>query len=347
MNMTNVLHRRSAPTVTTRPSTSPPNSVPPPGQPPDEIDRRPTPWPTDAKVWVAILVVATVIGAVGIAAALTSGGEASADRQLQDRITTLTQERDAAEERVVTLTEERDDALMTLDEIDAELLNLRERLQTAEDGSDELEVQIATLTAQRAEALATVDSLEATIGGLESSVAELESRVELLDAALLTANRRVADAVAERDALAKLFPIEFDASLIDGAMAGTYDVALKQIHCSGLGSCGTLPAVKELTITRTANGVLLVTIPEYVDGGLSRTGGALHMVAHSTTAIPACAGVARTAEITMTLFPGAYEIGDDGVPSVVAVGGVLTVESPAVGGCPAALAFYSVDLNRA
>jgi hypothetical protein len=47
--------------------------------------------------------------------------------------------------------------------------------------------------------------------------------------------------------------------------------------------------------------------------------------------------VARTAEITMTLFR---------VASVVGVGGVLTVESPAVGGCPAALAFYGVDLDR-
>ena len=47
----------------------------------------------------------------------------------------------------------------------------------------------------------------------------------------------------------------------------------------------------------------------------------------------------------MTLFPGSYQIDDDGDRTVATVGGVLTVEAPAIGDCPAALAFYNVVLT--
>ena len=329
---------------------------------------------------MVILIAAAVLGAV-VTAAVTAGDDGSADQQLEQRIASLTEERDAAEDRIATLTDardteqgsiatlteerdaaqsqiatltqERDDAVVEIEKIDAELVNVRRELQAAQNSNDdaadrvaELRSEIATLTSQRAEAIASADSLAVTIDGLETTVSGLEARAEVLDAALRTANGRVTAAVAERDALAKLFPITFDASLVDRAMPGTYRADLAQIHCSGLTSCGTVPSLDKLSISRTAEGVLMLDAPGYTNGGLSRTGGALHLVSHSTTAVPACDGVARTAEITMTLFPGAYAIGADGAASVVGVGGVLTVEAPASGACPAGLAFYGVDLTR-
>lgn len=336
MNMTNVLHRRSHATGALRPST--PDSLPPGQHPPAAGDGPPSPWPTTAKVWVAILLVAAVLGAVGLALAAASSDDGSAERQLQDR--------------VAELTTERNDALDAIDEIEAELATARQQLEAAQAGSDELtdrvaglEARIAELSAQRAEALATVGELEATIDELELAVADLERQADVLDAAVKTANQRVAAAAAERDALAKLFPMRFDASLVGVDMARTYGVGITQVHCAGLASCGTAPAIKELTIKGSPQGTLTVSIPQYVDGGLSRTGGALHMIAHSTTALPKCGGTARTAQVTMTLFPGSYSIADDGDRTVATVGGVMTVEAPATGDCPAALAFYNLVLT--
>ncbi len=339
MNMTSVLHRTSR-SAATRHRRHPTSSTAPPSVQPRATAEGdgPRSWPTSAKVLVAILVVAAVLGAVGVAAAVTSTDDGSTERQLQDR--------------VASLTRERDEALDTAAKLDTELVTVRQQLQAAQVGNGELtdqvaelEARIETLTAQRAETSAAAAALTATVAELEATVADLERSADVLDAALQTADRRLAAAIAERDALAELFPMKFDASLVDVDMLGDHDVALAQVHCTGVSSCGKVPAIDELRISRTPQGWLWLVIPGYVEGGLSRTGGALHMVAHSTTALPSCAGVPRQAEITMTLFPGGYQIADDGDRAVVGVGAVMTVEAPAVGECPAALAFYSVELT--
>lgn len=336
MNMTNVLHRRSHAAGALRPSI--PDSLPPSQHPPTGGDGPPAAWPTSARVWAAILFVAALLLAVGVAVAAASSDDRAVEQQLRDQ--------------VAAVTAERDDALDAVEEIDGELATVRQQLEAAQtsndelfDRSSELEAQVETLSAERDQALATVDQLTATVDELEAAIADLERQTDALDAAVQTANQRVAAAVAERDSLAKLFPITFDASLVGVDMVRTYGVGLTKVHCTGPASCDTVPAIKELTIKAAANGDLLVTIPQYVDGGLSRTGGALHMIAHSTTALPKCAGNARTAEVSMTIFPGSYRIADDGARTVVTVGGVLTVEAPAVGDCPAALAFYHMVLT--
>lgn len=343
MNMSNVLHRRSRPTGALRPRIPSDRSLPPSIDPP-ERETAPPPWPTGAKVLVAILIVAAVLGTIGTALALASSDDGATERLLEDRVAALTQE--------------RDEALASADRLDAELATLREQLQVARTGNDELtdriadlEARIATVTQERTEAVAAADALtaevadlEATIVDLEASIDGLETSIDGLDAGLKSANQRAAAAIAERDALAKLFPTSFDASLVDVDMVGGYDATIAQVHCTGLTTCGKAPAIGKPTISRTSQGALWLKLPGYVEGGLSRTGGALHMVAHSTTAIPQCAGVARQAEVTMTLFPGGYRINDEGVRSVTSIGGVMTVEAPAVGGCPATLAYYSVEL---
>ena len=127
-------------------------------------------------------------------------------------------------------------------------------------------------------------------------------------------------------------------------MVGKYDIELSQVYCSGLSSCGKAPVLDDPTIRKTSDGFLRLDIPRFVEGGLFRADGALHMVADSTTAVPACAGTARASRVVMTILPGSYEIGHDGSGDVAALSAVVTVEAPAIGSCPATLAFYSAEL---
>jgi hypothetical protein len=269
-----------------------------------------------AKVLVGVLLVAAVLATVGAAVGLTSGDDGSAERQLQDQVATLTAERGEALADVATL--------------DAELVDVRKQLQAAQAGNDDL--------ADRA------DALEVQIAELMEQKAAAKGQVDELGADLATVKQQLTDAIAERDALAKVFPIKVDSALGNSATAGTYDVTLSQVYCSALTSCGKVPSLSDLTITATSDGRLRFKIPNFAEGGLFRADGVFHAVLDTTTAVPACDGVARAARVAMTIIPGSYEIGSDGVPDVVSLSAVITVEAAAVGSCPAGLAFYSVEL---
>lgn len=341
MNMSQVLHRRSHSSSAVRTPQSAPSSVPPSVRPPDERDGAPASWPMSAKVLVAILVVATVLGALGTAIASSSGND-SAERALQDRIDTLVQERDGALSDVAAL--------------DAELATVQQELLDAQAGNDgltaditELEARIETLSAQRADALAdaaaltvTVGDLEATIADLEGDLVELDGRADMLDAALKSANDRAAAAIAARDNLAKLFPINLDGSLRNANLVGKRDVKLTSVFSSG---AALAPKVNSVTISRTASGNLRLDVPGLVEGGLFSADGALHLVASTNTAFPAVDGVARRADVTITLFPASFRVTDDGKQVVTGVSGVMTVAAPATGSTPAALAFYAIDVS--
>jgi hypothetical protein len=314
--MTNVLHRRTKTAAVESRLPSAPDFVPPSLYPPDRDDGPRAPWPFGAKVLIAILIIAAVLGTVGTAIGFNSDGDESAERQLQDRIDSLTAD--------------RDNALDAVGQLDAELVTLRQRLQDAQAANDgltdrviELEDQIESLTVVRDEALSAADGL----------VAELA-----------TVRQRVTAAVAERDVLAKLFPIEVDSSLGDVAVVGKYDIKLSQVYCSGLSSCGKANLLDDPTIRKTADGFLRLDIPRFVEGGLFKADGALHMVADSTSAVPACAGTARASRVVMTILSSGFEIGRDGSADVAGLNAVITAEAPAVGSCPAALAFYTAEL---
>ena len=229
---------------------------------------------------IAILTIAAVLGAVGTAVGFDPDDNGSAERQLQDQIDSLTAD--------------RDNALDDVAQLDADLVTLRQRLQDAQTADDdltdrviELEDRIESLTDQRAAALATVDRL--TVERRDEALSSAEGLV----AELATVRQRLAAAVAERDVLANLFPIEFDASLGGVALVGKYDIKLSQVYCSGLSSCDKPPVLDDPTIRKTSEGFLRLDIPRFVEGGLFKADGALHMVADSTAAIPACAGTAR------------------------------------------------------
>jgi peptidoglycan hydrolase CwlO-like protein len=339
MNITNPLLRRSktnvaeGPSATTSVSTS--NFIPPSSNPPGASDN--APWPMRAKVLVGVLLVAAVLATVGAAVGLTSGDDGSAERQLQDQIATLTAERGEALADVATLDAELADvrgqlqaAQADVATLDAELADLLEQLQAAQAGNDDL--------TDRA------DALEVQIAELMEQKAAVEGQVDELGADLATVKQQLTDAIAERDALAKVFPKKFDSVLGNSATAGTYDVTLSEVYCSALTSCGKAPSLPDLTITATSDGQLRFKIPNFAEGGLFRADGVFHTVLDTTTAVPACDGVARAARVVMTITPGSYEVGTDRVPDVVSLSAVITVEAAAVGSCPAGLAFYSAEL---
>lgn len=314
MNMTKGLLHRSHTAAADGALHTTPDSGPPPAHPPgtDSGD----PWPMRARVLVALLVMATVLGTVGTVFGFTSGDDGATERTLRDQ--------------VASLTKERDDSLDAVDELDAELVTLRQRLRAAQDGNDdliartaELEDQIAALTAQRDAAKDTAASLE----------------VELA-----TMQQRLTNTIAERDALAALFPMTFDVPFGTPVVIGDYDVGLSEIDCSGLTWCGKAPLLADLSIRTTPEGTLRFTIPGFAEGGLAFADGAFLTVVDSNTAIPACAGTPRTARVTMTMFPGLLEIARDSVPEVINMKAVFTVEAAATGSCPAAQAFYSAEL---
>lgn len=300
------------------------------------------PWPTTARAAVAVLAVAFLVVSIVAAIAIATDGSSS---QLDDQI--------------AVLTEQRDDALAAVAAGDAQLATIRQQLEAADAARGDLEQRLAAALAERDAATADAGALSATIADLESTIAgletdadglaatidQLEGRSAMLDAALRTANDRLTTVTAERDALAGRFPVEVDATLDEGRLVGDHDVVLKQVFCAGATNCGTLPRIDELTISRSAAGNLRLVVPGVVDGGLFRADGALHLVADSSTAFPACGGVARQANTTITLFAAAYTIASSGSVATDGVNAIVTFEAPAVGDCPAALAFYTARLS--
>ena len=325
MNITNVLHRSRADgidvAVDTRPAAGPPNVY--------SLEREPNRgarWPRGAVVVVAVLSIVAVLAAVGTAALFASSSD-------DDRAT----ERELRGE-VATLTTQRSEALEDIAMLEGDLASLREQLADAQEGADGLagqvgvlESRIASLSEQRAVALSSAAALDA----------ELTSAQE----ALAATQERLTDVTADRDALAGLFPMDVSPALDAADTAGTYELTAKRIYCVGLTTCGSTPTMSDLTIRTTAEGYLRANIPGLVEGGLFRADGAFHLVADSKLAVPSCAGVARTAGVTMTIFPGSHQVTRDGSHTITGLNAVITVEAPAVGSCPAVLAFTSLELT--
>lgn len=330
MNITNVLHRSKVDGVdavmSTKPDVAPPHVF--------SLERDPgggARWPRGGVVLVALLAIAAVLGAVGTAVGFASGDDGATERELRGQ--------------VATLGSERADAIDALVVLEGDLASVRQDLLAAQAGQEDLagqvgvlEARLASLTEQRDAARSTVDALDAELTLAQQDLAATQQE-------LAVNQRKLTDVTADRDAFARLFPLEFTPSIIAGDTAGVYQVDPDWVYCVGLANCGSTPSMSDLTIRTTAEGYLRANIPGFVEGGLFRADGALHLVADSTFAVPACAGVARTAGVTMTIFPGGYELGRDGSRTITELSAVITVEAPAVGTCPAVLAFASAGLT--
>lgn len=330
MNISKGLLHRSRPGAVDGPSSSMGGSVPPaPESPTRHAGAR---WPTDAKVLVALLLVATVVATIAAAIGARSGDDAAATvRSLREEVASLTAARNEADADVAAL--------------DAELVTLRRQLDEVEAANDALDAESADLEAQIAALTEQAAGLEAQIASVAEERDAATAKVEQLDAALVTERQRTTAAVAERDALAALFPMTFDSPFGLDAAVGVYDVSVSRVYCAGLATCATTPALADLTIAKASGDNARFSIPEFASGDMFWADGAYHAVVDSTTVLPGCDGVARTGRVWMTIFPGTIEVERDRVPRAVALQGVISIEAAPVGTCSGVLAFYSTEFS--
>lgn len=330
MNMTNVLHRKSgtahelSSTAAAPPRTATP-SVPS------------SPWPRPARALVAILLVAAVVST--IAAIVGAGGPSDSDvARLEDR--------------VATLTTERNDALLQAVDLDKQLTTIREELAAARAAGEEqagrievLQAQLADVTEARDSAVATVadvtverDEARAQLTALTGQVDQLTGQVADLKVDVGDLQQKLAKAIAERDAAKNVKPIKVDVSLAGVNMVGKYTVKVTD-------EVGTAPKFTQLTITTTKDGWLWMTVPGVGEGGLTMVDGSLQWLVSSTTAVPACNGVARQAQVIMTVSADGYSVSSSGVART-GIHGVLTVTAPASGSCGAVIAFANAQITK-
>lgn len=328
MNMTKGLLHRSRSDA--RNGTERPGAVPPLPGAPDA--RAGSAWPTDAKVLIALLVVATVVATIAAAVGASSGDDDAATiRSLREEVASLTAERGQAVADVAIL--------------DEELVALQQQLEAVEAANDALEGDAAGLDAEIATLTQQTTDLEERIATVTEARAAADTKVEQLDAALVTERQRTTAAIAERDALAALFPMTFDPPLGVDSAVGVYDVGVSQVYCAGLASCGKAPALADITISKASGNTARFSIPGFAGGDMFWADGALHSVIDSTSILPACDGVARTGRMWMTIYPGTLQIAEDRAPEAVALQGVISVEAAPTGSCSGVIAFYSAELS--
>jgi hypothetical protein len=226
------------------------------------------------------------------------------------------------------------------------------------------ETQIAQLTDQRDDLRAGADAVsadlaqrEAELAGVSTELADVRLENTTMSAALTTANTRVqnldervvelqatnATVTAERDALAAMFPMTVDTSLAAADVAGTYAADWMLGYNSGLTDLA-LPSVRKVTIGRTEEGWLTVTIPGVVSAALTGTDGALFTVVDSTEAVSPVGGVARVARLAISVYAGATVTAADGTTTITELGLSIAISTPAVGSAPAGVALYGADL---
>jgi hypothetical protein len=253
----------------------------------------------------------------------TTGLQATIDTLTFERADLVTQTNDL-QATIETLTAERDGLVAQIADLDA-------TIETATDQRDGLAVQLS--------------GVEATLANRTVERDALVRRIAILETDLVAQTQLTSTVVAERNALAKLFPIAFDASLVGVDLVGTYDVALTKAYCEGFATCATLPSVDELTIERTPEGYLELVIDDFVTAGLYRVDGALYAIADSFTAVAPCAATARVARVAVTIYGHGMSVADDGTPQVTDLGASFTVQAPATATCPAGLAFYGAQIT--
>ena len=307
-----------------------PEHPPPGGVPPVSPHGRP-PWSRNAKAILAVLVVATVLGTLGTIIGMNSGDDGAAEQELRARIETLTAERVDLVGQVAALQANIDDVEAARDVLVARLAAL--------DGSND------DLTAEREGLLDRVDALDGQIASLGTERDGLVDRVAELETEVQVQSQRANAALAERDALAGRFPVEFDAALGTGDVVGTYLVDSTMVYCDGLGACGTVPVVKELTIRATSNGHLVVQMKNGPTAGVSTVDGVVYAVFDSTDVVPACNGAPRVARVALAIFGQGVSVAKDGTGRIVGLGSSMTVTAAATAACPAGMAIYSGQLT--
>jgi hypothetical protein len=318
--------------------------VRPPRPPSDRTAPAPRgPWPRDAKIVVMILAVAALLAVLGTFLATTGGDDTETDQAERIELLTAEQERlttdlAAAEADVVTLTAARA-------ELDERIIDLDARMATAT-------ADLTALTAERDGLLTERTELQASLVAAEAEVAELELRLDTATDATATLDERLAVldvqvgylqerarvAERERDALAALFPIRFESSLRGVDVTGDWKVSWDEAYCTGLPTCGTVPAFDRITITETPEGWLRAKVNGVFETGLFEVEGALYGVTTSTGQ--------RTAHVGLTLYANGISVSEDGAHAIEDLGATYVVDAPATATAPAAIAVYSGRLTQ-
>jgi hypothetical protein len=303
--------------ITSPEATSP---APPEGRPPVQSSAD-TPWPRGAKVLTAILLVVALLGAFGSIIAIANRDDVAATkRQYQSQIDQLTGQRDTA------ISAQRD--------LQTQLTAANDRATTvgaARDSLATVQSRIETLTGRTTELQAALDKTTVSNAVTQGQLAAQTDRTTWV--------------TAERDALAKLFPLTFDASLVGLNLLGTYDIKWHEAYCSSLTTCGTTPSVQTATITASPEGWPVLTINGYVTAGLHRVDGALFTIVDTTTAVPAVGTTPRLARVAITLYAHGVNVADNGSRQITDLGASIAVSVPAVGDAPDGVAFYGAELT--
>lgn len=295
-------------------------------------------WPRRARAAMAVATVVTALGLAGTIIGLSRDGDAD--------------ELEALRREVTELRAERDEAIDNADELEQRTALLEARLGAViaerDSAADDLDAAVgdnATLTARIAELDAAIADTRAELADVANARAAALAEVDQLELDLATARTQAARAVAERDALAARFPITPDSTVDVADVVGSYRATWQEQFCSGLTSCGTLPTVGTTRLRSTSEGYLRIELGTMVTTNLGRVPGGLHAIAGSTTALPACGGVARAATVTITVVPSSWGVAQDGSVDVRTWGGAVTADAPATDTCPAALVSYGITLT--
>jgi len=342
-----------APTTGTyTPRDAPP--VPPSIHVPPDTPAAPSPsWPPSAKAWVAILAVAGLLLAAVAVIGYTTGNDSSAtERELQTQVESITTERDALAVEVAAFQATIDTTVAARDDLVAQVADLQATIDTTVAERDTLVSQLnalesrtGTLTVLRDHLVAQIDGLDATIATLTTQRDDLAIQLDSVEASLVVQTNRTAAAIAERDALAAVFPFTVDPSLDIAKAVGTYDLSTKQAYCDGLGSCGTLPMIDEMTIRETADHRLELVMPGYPAAGLLRLDGVLYAVLDVSNASTACGTEPRLANVTVTVFAAGLTTAADGTQTITDLAASMTMHAPATPTCDAGTAVYALQLT--
>lgn len=329
----------------------------PPPHPPATTDGTPT-WPRNAKIIVAIL---AVVAVASVFAAIVTGGDDTTDPDvaLQAQIDDLITERDALLAEQIDLGSQLDDAMVQADLVAAELADVEDELATvtrqmtaANLDAAALEVTRLALVGQRnalADELAAaeeqVTTLETQLAAEIDTTAALDVRIAELSEEVNALVARAVTAETQRDALAAMFPITVDTALAPTDVVGTWDIDWTHRYCEGFTTCGNDPGFDSFRIETTAADTLRVVVDDHFTAGLGRADDGFVAIGRSLAAIPECDGVARAANVSLTVFGVGATMHADGTETLEHLGITVVVSAVATDTCPAGMSAFGAVLT--
>ena len=320
----------------------------PPKEMPD-VERFVRPrWPRSAKILVAALAVLAIAGAFGTAVQIFDD-DAVPDYQAQ--VSELTEQRNQLLVENVRLSASKTQLEAGNTQLAADNTQLAaDNTQLAADNA-QLEAGNRQLAADNAQLDAESDAVSADLATVQADNSIMSNALALATAEVGDLTNQVSelqstnDAVAaERDALAVMFPMLVNTSLVGVDVTGTYAVKWFPAYNSGLANI-SLPRVAQVVISHTEEGWPQVDIPGVVTAGLFGTDGALSTMVDTTTAVPPVDGIVRTARVAITIYAGDTVTAQDGTTTVNELGMSITIATPAVGSAPAGVALYGAGLT--